>query len=250
MNNDIEIWRRIQINNNDVEFYISSFGRFSDGNEILPLIPDQKGYLFVYPKYKKGKIFRLRVHRLVALYFIPNDNPGKKTQVNHKDGNKSNNNVTNLEWVTPKENVRHAFDTNLHKIYTGEQPSHHKHTNDELESLCEYMMEHPKVSLKKLSKLFGIGFATIQNIRSHRSWKEISSKYNFPKIHDTSSSKDFKLIIDHYIEKGLTVDEIVKRIVWPENFSYKKQYNMVYYRYNKIIQRLECGDSYIQVNGN
>ena len=53
----------------------------------------------------------MKVHRLVAIHFIPNDK--NKPCINHKDGNKKNNCVENLEWVTQSENVIHAFATGL-----------------------------------------------------------------------------------------------------------------------------------------
>lgn len=60
-----------------------------------------------YLKYKD-----IPVHRIVATTFIPNTD-SKKIFVNHKDGDKQNNNVSNLEWVTPSENCTHAYQTGL-----------------------------------------------------------------------------------------------------------------------------------------
>lgn len=68
------------------------------------------GYMNV-SLYKDKHNKQYKVHRLVAMSFIPN--PDNKPQVNHIDGNKENNNVNNLEWCTCKENIKHSCDNGL-----------------------------------------------------------------------------------------------------------------------------------------
>ena len=61
--------------------------------------------------YKDGIKTKFLVHRLVALNFLPN--PNSLPQVNHIDGNKSNNSIENLEWISQIDNMKHAFENNL-----------------------------------------------------------------------------------------------------------------------------------------
>lgn len=88
---------------------VGTVRRGSSGNEIKSHIRrDGYRYVVLY-KDAKGKNFAL--HRLVAMAFIPN--PENKREVNHKNGDKTDNRVENLEWTTPKENTKHAFDSGL-----------------------------------------------------------------------------------------------------------------------------------------
>lgn len=87
------------------------FYRMRIGKVLKPYTSDQ-GYLTVNPVLPDQRVKPTSIHRLVATAFIPN--PENKPQVNHKDGNKANNIVTNLEWSTRPENMQHA---KIHKLW-------------------------------------------------------------------------------------------------------------------------------------
>ncbi len=94
-------------------YLVSSLGTVSNRQKDLKTFINNAGYK-VLKLTLDGNASHALVHRLVAKAFIPN--PDNKREVNHIDGNKLNNDVCNLEWVTSSENKRHAFDTGL-KIY-------------------------------------------------------------------------------------------------------------------------------------
>lgn len=99
----IEVWKDIDVLNND--YQISSKGRVINvkTNRILKQSADKDGYCIVHIRNKTFK-----VHRLVCQYFLNNDE--NYPQVNHKDGNKQNNDLSNLEWCTQSHNMKHRFE--------------------------------------------------------------------------------------------------------------------------------------------
>lgn len=113
--NTQEEWKAVAECNG--EYYVSSWGRVKSlkfGKErILKPGLIGNGYPSVDLRYLNKKRKIQKIHRLVALAFI--SNPEKKGDVNHKDGNKCNNHVENLEWMTRKENIQHAWDNGLYE---------------------------------------------------------------------------------------------------------------------------------------
>ena len=91
---------------------IRSFSKYCKNGKILKLEKTSRGYLRISLKRK-----HYSVYRLVAFHFLPT--PSEGLVVNHKDGCKENNSVSNLEWVTQKENVLHSFKNGTSKVFKG-----------------------------------------------------------------------------------------------------------------------------------
>ena len=131
----------------------------------------KKGYLQVCLTNKNT----YSIHRLVALTFI--ENKENKTEVNHIDGNKLNNHVSNLEWNTTQENLEHKRINNLGKTLkaklsaTGINNSQAKLDEEDvifIRTNCE-----TKIDIKKFSKELDVSIATIYDIKNRRSWTHI-----------------------------------------------------------------------------
>ncbi len=119
-------------------------------------------------KDKKQKLYL--IHRLVAEYFI--DNSKLHLQVNHIDCNKQNNHVSNLEWVTTKENMRHAVENGLWTSPTNEhykmmrknaRVNNAKFTLEEADDILE-MKDVLKLSIRELSRITGVNRTTLSKL--------------------------------------------------------------------------------------
>lgn len=97
------------------------------------------------------------IHRLVAEAFIPN--PESKPFVNHIDGCKTNNMLSNLEWVTAKENSAHAWSTGL---------LNRKLTADQVREI-----RTSKLSLIKLGEIYGLSHGNIGRIKRRETYKDV-----------------------------------------------------------------------------
>lgn len=136
-----------------------------------------KGYLLFDFRRRKGKC--VPVHRLVAEAFIPN--PQNKPQVNHIDGDKTNNKVENLEWVTNGENQIHAFKNNLQKG-NFEHPNS-KLTLEQVLYIKNNCIAGSKIyGMQTLAKKFNVCSTTIKQIIQGKSYRYINKTDSIGKI--------------------------------------------------------------------
>ena len=136
--------------------------------ELKSQVVDKYGYNYV-SLYENQRHKQGMVHRMVAQAFIPN--PEKMPQVNHIDGDKLNNSLENLEWVTPQENLAHAKETGLLEGVSGE--GHYK--SKLKESDVKETRERSKngETYQSLADEFGVVKSTIGFIVNRQTWGHI-----------------------------------------------------------------------------
>lgn len=127
-----------------------------------------------------GKVCTLSVHRLVAAHFLPN--PANKSQVNHKDGDKTNNHVSNLEWATSSENQMHRYHVlkrhatqeyrdRVSQQTTGEGNPRAILTARDVAEIKKMLTQRAPV--KALAARYGVSIHTIYDIRKGKSWAHL-----------------------------------------------------------------------------
>lgn len=157
-----ELWKKSE---QYLNVEISSLGRVkrpigkTKKNVIISEFPkDKDGYYRVSVQKLDGIWTSMPVHRLVAITFI--DNPENKKCVNHKDSNRNNNNVENLEWVTHKENVYHSYQ--FGKRTSCKKISRQTLLTDFQISQIDKLREI--YTLNQLANLFNIEYQSMKNI--------------------------------------------------------------------------------------
>ena len=169
----IEVWAPID---KCYPFEISNLGRVKNSKtgKIRKRSFDKDGYvLAVIRETGIRKSISKKVHRLVAQYFILN--PENKPEVNHKDGNKQNNNIGNLEWATTRENKKHAKKTGLYK--SGDAFSNTKTRDGDIIAIL-LLIKLRKLSYKKIREQFGItAYRAIKHTFEDGSRKSVTNRF-------------------------------------------------------------------------
>ena len=161
--------------------------------------------------YKNNKSTAKTVHRLVALAFLPN--PENKPCVNHIDGDKTNNKLENLEWVTYSENTIHSFNNGLQIPLKGEDCPTSKYTNEQVHEVCK-LMEQGLRNIEITEKL-GFPKTLLKNIRNGSSWESIKSQYNIPSRSRVLSEETVRWVCQ-CLQDGYRICDVVRASTNPK----------------------------------
>lgn len=174
-----EIWKPV-LNNPHLE--ISNMGRLKrlkGRNQGIQshFALDKDGYCKVNILNENGNWTQTSIHRLVAMAFLPN--PENKPQVNHKDSNRQNNTVENLEWVTSRENVLHSFKEG-NRVTCTKVPRNRVLTQFQIEHINELRQWY---TVNQIANLFNIDYQSLKNVihkmkKSERLDNQQPSQYN------------------------------------------------------------------------
>lgn len=184
----IEIWKNIP---NYVGLYqVSNFGRVKNLKKINKVF-DKRGWNYCMTReekilksskkktylsvglYNQFGVKYFSVHKLVAIAFLPN--PKNKKYINHIDGNKHNNLLSNLEWCTASENIIHAYKTNLMPkfINSGEKNGRSKLNTEEVLTIKETLKNMSGVDeykFRDLAEVFGVSRTSVFRIAHNTHW--------------------------------------------------------------------------------
>lgn len=177
-NEQEEIWKDIPGYNG--KYKASNLGNIKSMNyhrgkkeKILKSYKNHSGY-FMVSVCRNNKRETYSCHYLVAITFIPN--PENKPEINHRDLNKKNNCIENLEWITHIDNAKHAVKNGVkfggnHEYCMGEKNVTSKLKNKDIPIIRSL---YPKLNFVQIAKKFNVNRKTIEHIIYKRTWKSIA----------------------------------------------------------------------------
>lgn len=173
-------------------------------NLFLKPFKNSSGYCLV-DLHHNHKSYTRQVHRIIATLFIPN--PEKLETVNHKNGNKQDNSVENLEWMTRLDNIRHAWETGLAKPRYGINNPANVYTEEQIHLVCS-LLETGDMTNKDVALHCGVNVTLIRDIKYRNKWKHISSLYNIS--YTPAGYKELRPKIFELMDKGYSNIEILE----------------------------------------
>ena len=182
-------------------YYVSDFGRVYSclRNRLLEQVPTWNGYYRVALRnINKTTRYHL-IHRIVMIEFNPIENY-QNMQVNHINGNKEHNFLSNLEWCTCSENILHAFITGNKSQYKGEDCSYATITNEQADTIAR-MISEQKYTHQEIADIIGCKLNIVDNISSGSNWREYHDKYELYKYKRTTnkfSDEDLCKICEYF----------------------------------------------------
>ena len=147
----------------DTPYYVTENGEVYRSSRKLK--PQDNGFGYLQVKVYHNKKYQMcRLNRMVAECYIPN--PNNLPEVNHHDGNKLNNNILNLYWCTPSQNIKHAYRIGLMKT---------KLTEEQVKWIKQnYIPQNKIYGQNALAKKFNVHQKSIFNIVNNKTWNHLN----------------------------------------------------------------------------
>ena len=238
-NTSPEVWRDVagyeglyQVSNlgRVKSFKLDKNGRLMKGKH------DKDGYIEISLRDENHITKYYRVHRIVAIAFIPN--PKNLPKINHLDGDVQNNYVENLEWCDDSRNnhYRHVLNPLL---FTGESHPHNKYTNEQVLKVYN-LAWGGKYSHKEIAKICNVTPSDVHNIRYGISWASVT-KHKF--THDSH-----KRLGENHHNSKLTNEQALEiyDLAWNSNFT-QNEIGAKYHINRATVSMIKTGDTWSEV---
>lgn len=241
--------------------WVSQYGNVYNENYgyLSTVWHDPHGYPHVWlrkKEYAEGEDPNLRmpIHRLVGMAFlgVPNDD---SLVINHKDFNRNNPHVSNLEWITQAENIRYSV--NAGRFMNGEAHVSSKYPPELIHKLCALLQSGVLDPTTISHELFGCDptpaiYGLIQDVRSGKHWANISSQYNIPELeHRTFARNDIIHAMCQYLQdhpdavhdKTVSATDILSQM----GYDVPKFTDLEKHRYRSALSQIRRRKAYAKI---